>query len=451
MTESIETVEKIQSNISLNIWKYENHPFQTISSPLQNILNTNHINDFDTIEKYIYDTSIFHMKNKSIEFNPDQHTIEFSSLTTLNSFKLDYHKKTKKYPLFSIVLFLDETYSPNPMIFTDIDMESYKYKEIKDENTFVCIKPGKNTQLVFDSSKYYGIYKMNENSTQTQILKINIWDTKINEIPVYVSDKNKNENISINITPLTNATNYEHIVYKNMIHLFLYEEIPKLFVLENILSKYPEDSQIIINNTNKNYNDINTLLETYGEIAHDIYPFVNNTIDVPIDFENNRFYKNKIIQKIISKDVCYWIINECEKFEWETSKYQNYNTYLNIEKMPSIMSFLLFISNFWLMEIKKSYKCENVKFNINDMFVSKFTKEKINEKQNMDNSFLIMNIYLNDDVDYKDGEIIFENTNEKIQIHHGDCLLYNGKKNRTIGSVSDGVKYVLVLIIDIML
>lgn len=449
MTSIIEPTDNPKPNISLNLWKCEKNPFQNMTSPFQYILNMNNINHFDNIEKYIYDTCIFHMKNKSIEYNKDQYTIEFSLLNNLDSFKIDYYKKAKTYPVFSIILFLDE--SSNPIIFTEIDIESYKYKEIKDENTVICVKPGKNTQVVFDSSKYYGIYKTNDNIINTPILKINILNTQMNDIPMYISSKNDYEYISLNITPIENHSNHETLVYKNIIHSFLYEEPKKIFVLDNILLKYPENSQIIINNTIKNYNDIEYLLQKYGEIANDIYPFVNENVDLSIiDFEKNRFYKNKIFQKMLSQDVCYWIINECEKLQWETSKYQNYNTYLNIEKIPSIMNFLLFVSNFWLIEIKNIYDCKNVTFCINDIFVSKFTKEKINNNQNHDNSFLTMNIYLNDTVDYKDGEIIFENDNEKIEIYQSDCLIYNGKKKRTVGSVSDGVKYVLVLMIDII-
>jgi predicted 2-oxoglutarate/Fe(II)-dependent dioxygenase YbiX len=104
------------------------------------------------------------------------------------------------------------------------------------------------------------------------------------------------------------------------------------------------------------------------------------------------------------------------------------------------------------MDIKKIYNCENVKFSINDIFISKYTKEKINETQSKDSSFLTLNIQLNDEIDYIGGEIIFSDyPHEKMIIHQGDMIIYNGNKLRTKGGVSDGVKYVLVLIIEIFL
>jgi predicted 2-oxoglutarate/Fe(II)-dependent dioxygenase YbiX len=59
---------------------------------------------------------------------------------------------------------------------------------------------------------------------------------------------------------------------------------------------------------------------------------------------------------------------------------------------------------------------------------------------------------LNDNIDYKDGEVVFTNgiSSEKIMINQCDMLIYNGKQLRTNGNVSGGVKYILVLMLEIM-
>jgi hypothetical protein len=443
MHDSINNSDKLQSDSLFKIWNITNFTLDKNITDIHYLLNNSNINNYDNIEKYVHDISLFHMKDNFIDFDKNTHNIEFSIETDNNTFKVDYNKKNKSYPLFSIITFLDE--NCNPIILTYIDMESYKYKEIADENQFLCFKPMKHTQIVFDSSKYYGFYKMNEYNGR--ILKINIWDIQLENIPIYVSNavcyNNCNE---IGIELLQNNICYETVDYKNMINLFLYEDFTNIYILDNIIKKYADNSIITINNTNKNYVDINYLKEKYNDIADEIYPFVNKNNDIYI--ENNRFCKNKIVQNILSKDVCYWIINECENFEWGESNYINYNNYINIEKIPSILNFLLFVSNFWLIEIKKLYNCENIKLNIYDIFVSKYTKEMIDNTKNIDNSFLTLTIYLNNSTDYKNGEIIFEN-NEKIMINQGDMLIYNGKQLRTKGNVSDGVKYVLVLMIEI--
>jgi hypothetical protein len=119
--------------------------------------------------------------------------------------------------------------------------------------------------------------------------------------------------------------------------------------------------------------------------------------------------------------------------------------------MPAILNFLLFVSNFWLVEIKKLYHCENINLNINDLFVSKYTKESMNDVMNPDGSFLCLNIYLNSNIDYINGEICFNDNDQKIMIQQGDALIYNGKKLRTKGCVNDGAKYVLVFMLEIIL
>jgi hypothetical protein len=59
----------------------------------------------------------------------------------------------------------------------------------------------------------------------------------------------------------------------------------------------------------------------------DIYPFINKNSDILIDVKKNRFNRNKIIQSVLSKNVCYWIINECEKIlNAEENKNNNSNS-----------------------------------------------------------------------------------------------------------------------------
>lgn len=463
-------------NESFNIWTINDEFYHNNLIQLNNkyILNNNNSN-FDTIEKYLYKTTMFHLNNKCIIFDKNTHTIEFSIINEFNIFKTEYNKKIKKYPVFSILTFLDDNY--NPVIFTKIDTDSYKYKEIEDENTFICIKPIKNLQISFDSSKYYGFYRTDK-TINNKILKINIWDENIdenfynsscentiynNELMIYQYNKllvsktisgNCNNDIiecekekELFIVPnLTNRI-YETIIHKNIINLFLYEEDNNIIVINNIFKKYHDSLMIIITNTTSQYRDITYLEDIYGDIANDIYPFINNDMDYLIDICNNRFYKNIILQKILSKEICYWIINESEKNNWELSSYNNYNTYLNVEKMPSILNFLFFISKFWLLEIQNIYDCKNITLNITDMFISKYTTENINENIYNDGTFLSLNIFLND---HTEGEIIFKDNNEKVRINQGDMLIYNGKKLRSPGSISNGVKYILILLIDIM-
>jgi hypothetical protein len=222
---------------------------------------------------------------------------------------------------------------------------------------------------------------------------------------------------------------------------------------------------ITIKNINKHYIDFTDICDIYGnELGKDIFPFINENDDSIVE-NTNRFYKNKIIYELLSKDICYWIINESEKLnKWDISPYTNYNSYLCIDKLPHILNFILFIYNFWKLHIYKLYNLpDNLKLNIKDIFVSKFTKKEEIETdiihKNTDDNFLILTIFLNDITDYIDGEIIFdnvmdentENNDEKIKLNIGDAFIHNGKKPRTTGFVKNGSKYLLTIFFNIQL
>jgi hypothetical protein len=200
-----------------------------------------------------------------------------------------------------------------------------------------------------------------------------------------------------------------------------------------------------------NYIEQSDICQIYGdELAKDIFPFVNKDDDTIID-SDNRFYKIKLMTDILSHEICYWIINESEKVkEWNPSPYKNYDNYLNIEKLPHILNFILYISNFWIVNINKLYDLnnKNLRINIKDIFVSKYCKSNIDNDYYIDNSFLSLNIALNEITDFTEGEIKFDDLN-KIKLNQGDSVIYSGKTERTKGSVSDGVKYVLVLLFTI--
>ena len=428
---------------SFTIWECNELP--TISNL---ILNTKYGLDkkIDDVTSFIYDTAMFHLGKKDIIFDENKYTIEFSLETETQKFSIEYNRKTKSYPELTVIIFLEEI-KYNPLILTNIDLDSYKYKDIKTENNFYCIIPEKNTQIVFDSSKYYGFYMTSEN----KFLKINVRGKVTDKIDIYIpieenAEKNKYE---FKIIPRRLEEKEKTVVYKNMVGILLYEDNKNIDMLDKIFSETCSGLIKIINTT-QNFVDLEYLQENFGELAQDLFLYINLQTDI-CDISGNRFANNKIITNVLSKDVCYWIINESEKIDWETSKYTNFPTYLTLDKIPSVLNFILFISNYWFTEIKKMFQCETLNFNIVDAFVSKYTKCEIDNIKTKDNVFLTLSIALNDELDYKEGAIVFDDVDEKIIIHQGDMLIYTGKKSRTKGSVSDGVKYILVLLIEIIL
>ena len=249
------------------------------------------------------------------------------------------------------------------------------------------------------------------------------------------------------------------LIYNNILHKNIYSNnfledmiydniVPnKIF---NIIQNIENVNTIIMDINPDNEIDYAELKNKFGDEADDIYPFVNNS-DL---LENNRFHNKHIIQNALSLDSCYWILNECFKCNnWSESIYANYDTYLNIELIPHVFNFLTFISNFWIMNVKKLYNLNKTNVSINNIFITKYTNnEKKNNNFYKDESLLILTVALNNISDYENGSIIFESDKEeKILLKQGDMLIYNGKCLRNRGDVTNGEKYYLVLFLDILI
>lgn len=412
--------------------------------------------------------------------------IDYQYITNSNNHYFEYDKNKKTHPLFSVIYFgNDET---GTIISSSLDIETYKYKEIPNDKQIVFSVLNKNDYLVFDSSKYH----RNLNKHQPY-LKINVWKKQkldnYNLHPCEFTSLPKGE-ISTSTNGVFLPKENTDIIYGNIYQPYIYEKILYDDVIDNlyeqIFSQFVNGSicgLIVVNIKNTEKKSIEYLTEKYGlEIARDIYPFVcNNTLpsNTPtnatyytnnIILPENRFQTNKIIQNLLSTDVCYWIINECHSAfggihnislkgecqknnQWETTGYKNYGKTIDLEKIPSVFNFIMFVSNFWLNHIKTMFSISVIELNIKKCFVSKYSFDcpsEINkDEKNTDETFFTLNIQLNDTNDFKGGEIIFDETN-KILLKQGDLLLYNGKKERTNGGICSGEKYVLVLFIDII-
>jgi hypothetical protein len=323
----------------------------------------------------------FHAPNKKYEI------IEYNS----NKMNVDCVKK--KYPLMSIII------PKGQCIFTEIDMEMYKYKNITDTNTFYIVNPIDNTYVLFDSSKFY----------TGEGTKINIWDENIDT------------NTDIDTTFEPSEISFEEI---NMSH-----DLKKIMYLP---IKIDYHTSVKVKNTYTKI-DYTRLYEKYGNIVDDLIPFIENK---ELD-ENNRFIRMKHVQKILSKDVCYWIMNESDKQEWSDCVYTNYDICVSIEKIPGVLNFILYSCHFWFMEVMKIYNVQ-IPLNIVEMFIAK--DDKRIRKKSSDDKLIILNIQLNETT------IPIQYDNESILLNQGDMFVYNKK---TIREKSNN--YVLVIMIDLTL
>jgi hypothetical protein len=429
----------------MDAFTIDNFDINTLASQLKEnekyLVNVNNTTN-DLVERFTFNIVNYHALQRNIDINNDTHSIEIC-LCNNNTFQNDFDKKLKCSPIFSIILFLNE--NNEPFILTKIDTESYKYKEIPDVNNLYVIVPQTNNHIIFDSSKYYGNILFSE----TKYVKINVWDKKLNDHVKYNTIDGHCLNHELSINPIDKSLLSKTIIDYTIMETLLYDKTSDRF------SKLKTLYEVILNNKDShifnititkfdNNNNYENLENEYGTIAKDLYPFYNNKISLD---ESNRFYNNKILQKLLSIDTCYWIIDEAEKKKWSDSPYPNYHDYMNIENLPSVMNYVLYVSRFWLSQIRNLYDMNNVNINIKDIFITKYSKHMIGSKKNIDNTFLTINIQLNDEVDYIGGDIDIENYN--IKLKQGDLLVYNGKKLRSNGNVTDGTKYVLVLFTEV--
>jgi hypothetical protein len=406
------------------------------------------------LEIYIYQLAYFHSNKRNIELN-NKYTIQYE-LIRQNNLQIEYIKQQKKYPIFTILCYFSEKNSP--LIFTEIGIDEYKYKDFKSKNKIGIYCPTQGTHTIFDSSKYYGM--LNSSASNTY-LKINVWDIEISGLklysPNYLTDISfsrqnmkcineiKNDNIFETSEYIYDNTIFEKIIYQT-------NEIDVINNINKIIINKTDYKLIIIHYIKKEGIDYLKLVSECGECIKDIVSIIDNNLKID---EENIFNRNKIIKNLIPVDICYWILNECYKqINWNVSIHKNYEYQLNLEKFPHILNYILFISNFWLSEIRKLYSMpRKLNLNIKEIFIAKYATNKIVTEKNVDNNFLIMNVQLNDAEDYTDGEIIFNticNNEETVKLNKSDCIIYNGKKQRTPGNVSNGEKFVLVIMIEIL-
>ena len=129
----------------LDVWKIDNkHHNCDITQYINNnidVLSKTHLLDlnkakYTLIEKYVYDTAMFHFKRMNINYT-DGYFVEFwcknkARDTSKLHFDCDESLKKKfiyKYPILSSVTYLNKN-TDTPTIITDVDLDCYKYKKL---------------------------------------------------------------------------------------------------------------------------------------------------------------------------------------------------------------------------------------------------------------------------------------------------------------------------------
>jgi hypothetical protein len=177
---------------------------------------------FNPLEKYIYDSIVFHCTNKQI----DIHNVftEFSFINKESEIPIQYDESNQENPLFSLLSFFNSV--KYPLFFTSINSEEYKYKEFPVDNLVYIAIPKENSQLLYDSSKYNGWLYTNDSECDIEplFLNINIWNKKPSyDIEIYKPISNENtvkdfvfyENNLVMNKSIINNKIFETLLYNN--------------------------------------------------------------------------------------------------------------------------------------------------------------------------------------------------------------------------------------------
>jgi hypothetical protein len=197
------------------------------------------------------------------------------------------------------------------------------------------------------------------------------------------------------------------------------------------------------NNENISHECIIKLFKNPNKIMNEEIIKINRIIE-----EQNKiniFLKNIFVQRVFydgiySKNVCDWMIMECEEYARKNNGWNSYS-HISIDKISSIFNFCLFSFNDIFNKIIKSYcLTDSAKFSILDIFIAKNGVDLINDK-----SVITINIQLNDN---EDGGVQFEDGITTF-LKQGDLIVYSGKSKNA--NIPNKKQYMLIAFVYVTL
>jgi hypothetical protein len=409
------------------------------------LLNTEKLK-FNVIEKIVYELSEFHIKQ--LNLNEKNVFIEFFIEDLVKSkMDINYDKKiTEQFisPSISTITYLNNNNIPD--ILTDIDIETYKFKNVENKNSLGFSFPRFLKHVSFEGGKFFhGIENIFNENTQRITLKVNIWDKRPMDIPLYENELTSQNNIyslekiildnfeksskTNKILTTENVINenlFENILYKN--HINFENE-----TLESLSKFYNEYDIIILEKEETKIDNINKII----------------TMRKHIDISSKKFLQRFMFKNIYNKFMCNFIMNESLHFLKNNENLIDYNNYkiLDIDKVPDIINIIINSFQYIIIEnIQKSYCLkDNESYHIDKIFIIKNDTSKVSEFF-CEKSSISINIMLN--TQFEGGNLNFDDgLVTKLDI--GDMIIYSSNTNHTYLPVSSGLQYVLVGLINI--
>ena len=440
-------------------------------------------NKYTILEKFIYDTAMFHLNRLQIgDF--DDYYIEFWCKSRVDNNKDNNNpyiecdpelKKTHNFyfPLLSCVTYFTDNNSI-PSLISNIDLETYKYKQFEKQHSILLSLPRINKQIAFDGRFYHGNVALIEPDETTELytMSMNIWDKKPRNMNYYIP---KYESIALNREDVTttfsignatcNVKVSEDIINYKFFNSLLYDKCnDACYKFGELVTKYIDDSQnssfvFEVDKSIKQNAHVDKLKTAYGDIVDDFNAITNETIEL----KYNRFLQRFQFENVYSQDICKYIINECEVHAnknggWTTKRHSKYpTTDLPVNQIPSIFGIILAtLNNTIVGKIATSYNLNNldissnpIAIDINDLFIVKYSHDQQNSlKMHKDASFISFSVLLNSKNDFEGGGTYFDD-GLTVHLNQGDILIHNSRVKHSGLPITSGTRYLLVGFINL--
>lgn len=175
-------------------------------------------------------------------------------------------------------------------------------------------------------------------------------------------------------------------------------------------------------------------------------------------------FQPKMIKKVLSNDLCDYIVNISEKTAlkqstectvsnikgWRTARHDSYpTTDLPVNDIPELNTLLKNIIQFDVFpHIEENYKVDKRLLYLNDLFIVKYNYLNQNElKKHKDGSDFSFGLLLNSNNNFDGGgTIIYNKDDEETLYEHtkGDLLIHPGFIKHSGKKITRGVRYLLV-------
>lgn len=418
------------------------------------------LDKYSVIEKIVYDIAMFHFRRLGIEYNKEDHLIEFwfkykfasTSHVDTDEYDREFNSEFRyedKEPILTCITYFSE--SNIPTIITDITRNDYVNDNYSEKNKINLSFPKYLKQITFHGGKYYhGTSKIfeNETSNERKILSIIFWNKKKVKVPYFDNH-------------IFQYTNYS-IYNKQMIDVTIdnHSELLNITKIENF-------KRIIIDNENNGNNIINKSLfknlinSQHGKHGDLFYRFSNilnennfenyelielsNHIPLSagmemIEQKMEKTWKNTDVDRnIIKKDIftkqrmieksffdhvtCHWIINSVEKYLMNKKNGSSFSK-INIDSLKNIQSFIGFsLENLFKTKIVKFYNLNSYKINFMIKNIHVLKLDNTNTKIQDELTDLTIKIVLNNGltINFKDGS--------NIILNKGDFITHNNSNS----------------------